>query len=58
MQEYRAYLIGWDGHIIDRVDLVCRDDEAAIGRAKHLVDGHAVELWHEGRKIVTFEPEQ
>jgi hypothetical protein len=55
--EYRAYLIGWDGHIIHRVDLVCPDDEAAKGRAKRLVDGHAVELWQEGRKVAQFDPE-
>jgi hypothetical protein len=28
---YRAYLIGWDGHIIHRVDLDCEDDKAAKG---------------------------
>jgi len=33
MQEYRAYLIGRDGHIIHRVDILCDDDEAAKERA-------------------------
>jgi hypothetical protein len=31
MRAYRAYLIGWDGHIIHRVDIECDDDEAAKG---------------------------
>jgi hypothetical protein len=54
MQEYRAYLIGSDGHIIQRADLICADDETAKERAKQLVDGHDVELWQLGRKIATF----
>ena len=42
MPEYRAYMIGPDGHIIKRIELVC-DDEAAKQQAKALVDGHDVE---------------
>lgn len=45
MQEYRAYVLGPDGHIQERIDLVCADDDAAKERAKALVDGHDVELW-------------
>ena len=26
---YRAYLLDADGHIIDRIDLTCGDDESA-----------------------------
>jgi hypothetical protein len=58
MQEYRAYMMGPDGHIERRIDLCCENDEAAKERAKQLVDGHAVELWHLGRQIATFEPMQ
>jgi hypothetical protein len=55
MQDYRAYLIGSDGHIIHRIDLLdCADDEAAKECAKQLVDGHDIELWQLGRKIATF----
>lgn len=54
MLEYRAYLLGRDGHIIDRVYFVCGDDEAAKERVKQLVDGHAIELWHEGRRVATL----
>ncbi|MBR1279651.1 hypothetical protein [Bradyrhizobium sp. AUGA SZCCT0283] len=35
-------MIGWDGHIVYRVDIECDDDEAAKERAKLLVDGHDV----------------
>ena len=54
MQGYRAYLIGPDGHIVKRVELVCADDEAAKERAKTLADGHDVELWQEARRITEF----
>jgi hypothetical protein len=48
--DYRAYLIGPDGHIQSRVDLVCEHEEAAKERAKQLVDGRDVELWQLDRK--------
>lgn len=54
MQHYRAYIMGWDGHILSAVDLFCRDDEAAKQRARQLVDGHDVELWQLDRKISVF----
>ena len=57
MHGYRAYIIGRNGHIQDRIDLFCGSEEAAKQRAKQLVDGHAVELWDEARKIARFEPE-
>jgi hypothetical protein len=52
---YRAYLIGSDGVIINRVDLECEDDETAKARAELLVDGHDVELWDGARKIADFK---
>jgi hypothetical protein len=56
MREYQAYVLGEDGHIQQRIDLVCADDDAAKKRAEALVDGHAIELWQSDRKIATFEP--
>jgi len=38
------------------MDVVCDDDEQAKRRAEQLVDGHAVELWQEARKIAEFRP--
>ena len=57
MHGYRVYIIGSDGHVQDRIELFCEDDDDAEERAKQLVDGHAVELWDQARKIATFEPE-
>jgi len=45
MLEYRAYLIGRDGHILNRVDMLCDDDEAAKERSQLLVKSHTIELW-------------
>jgi hypothetical protein len=55
MPEYRAYIIGSDGHFHSSVQLDCTDDEVAKEQAKQLVDGHDVELWQRDRKIAKFE---
>ena len=51
-----ADLIGIDGRISQRVPIACDDDEEAKRRTKQMVDGHAIELWQEARKIATFGP--
>ena len=58
MSGYYAYFICDDGHITNRVAFFAVTDEEAKERAKRLVDGHAVELWQEGRKVATFDSEQ
>jgi hypothetical protein len=52
--EYRAYILGPDGQIQSRVDLICESDEDARKKAKQLVDGHDVELWQGARKVMRF----
>jgi len=54
MQEYRTYILGRDGHIQSRVDIICANDEAAKKQAKQLVDGHDVELWQLDHRIAEF----
>jgi hypothetical protein len=54
MQHYRAYIMGYDGHILKPVDLFCENDDAAKEQARRLVDGHDVELWQLDRKISVF----
>ena len=58
MEEYRAYVIGPDGHIFNRVDIRSPDETEARRLAKIAVDGHAIELWQADRFIERFEPEQ
>ena len=55
MQEYRAYIMGPDGHVQKRVDLRCGDEDEAIELAEQLIDGHDVELWQLDRQIRTFK---
>ena len=56
MHGYRVYVIGSDGHIRNRIECFCESDDDAKQRAQQLVDGHAVELWDEARKVARFEP--
>ena len=58
MPDYRAYLIGPDGHFWKSIALDVPDEAAAIVAAKQLVDGHDVELWQRDRKIGKFEKEK
>ena len=57
MQEYRAYVIGPDGHVVDRVDDIRTDETEARRLAKQVVAGRAVELWQSDRFIDRFELE-
>jgi hypothetical protein len=44
--DYRAYLVGLDGHIIGYEPIICRSDTEAIALAQRHIDGvHAVEVW-------------
>ena len=53
--DYHAFVIGPDGHVQLRYDLYCATEADAIERAKQLVDGHDIELWHRDKKIATFK---
>jgi hypothetical protein len=57
MPGYYLYIMSNDGHVQNRVNVICADDEEARNRARRLMDGQAVELWLEGRKIAEFKPE-
>lgn len=56
MHAYRAYLVGPDGHIVNRVDLFVGNDASAKERARGLVDSGPIELWDGDRKIAEFKP--
>ena len=60
MGEYRAYILGIDGHRFVRVNEFSSnqpDDAAALSAAKQLVDGHDVELWDCGRLVARLTPD-
>jgi microcystin degradation protein MlrC len=58
MTGYYAYFTGDEGQVTNRVIIIAANDQEAKERAKQLVDGQAVELWQERRKIATFAPEE
>jgi len=54
MPDYRAYILGGEGHRFLRVVEFSRDhadDATALSAAKKLIDGHDVELWDGGRLV-------
>jgi hypothetical protein len=51
MADYRAYIVGRDGHFIASRVFVCDDDNDAIEWANQLVEGHDIELWNEDRFV-------
>jgi hypothetical protein len=55
MAEYRAYLVGHDGHFVSFEGFASLDDGEAITKAKRLVDGHDVELWSGERFIIRLD---
>ena len=51
MIEYRAYVIGRDGHVVRYEPLICANDAVAIAQAKARLPGQAIELWS-GTRVV------
>jgi hypothetical protein len=59
MPTYRVYTLSKDEHIQSPPRVIdCPDDEAAIKEARRWLDGHALEVWDQHRKIGRLEPEQ
>jgi len=54
MAEYRAYIMGEDGHISSYRAFVCDGDADAMIWAKQLFDGNDIELWSGGRFVIRF----
>jgi hypothetical protein len=51
MPDYRAYILSRDGKIVEAVDFVSDDDEAAKSHTRSLAGGNVVELW-QGKRCV------
>jgi hypothetical protein len=60
MPDYRADVIGADGHFIDAVALNCEDDAAVNTQTVKLVGsaGHDVGLWQGKRLVSNFSQKQ
>ena len=60
MRDYRAYILGIDGHrFVWAKDYVADhpNDAAALSAAKGLSDKHDVEVWDGGRLVARLSPE-
>ena len=55
MRDYRAYIVGPDGHIKDRIEFWSEDDEKAKEHAEQYVHGRNIELWRRDKKIAEFK---
>lgn len=54
MPDYRAYIVGPDGHFQTFEAIDAADDERALKAAEKLTAGHIVELWQLDRKIAVL----
>ena len=54
MTDYRAYIVGTDGHFKSSEVIVAEDDKQAIKIAEKLVDEHSVEVWQLDRKVAVL----
>jgi hypothetical protein len=55
MPDYRAYIVGKDGHFENFEAIQASSDGEALKVAEKLADGHDVELWHLARKVAVFK---
>ena len=56
MSDYRAYVVGPDGHFIGVHQIAAADQNAALTKAISLLEGHPVELWNGEEYIGTLKP--
>jgi hypothetical protein len=54
MPQYRIYYVGSDGHFSTAENIECADDQAAIRKARHAVNGQDIELCELGRFVARF----
>ena len=61
MGDYRAYILGIDGHRfvwVSDFKTDYRDDSAALDAARQLSDKHDVEVWDGGRLVALLSPSE
>ena len=56
MAEYRAYIVGDDGHIVSFRAFICDTDADATVWATQMVDRQDVELWSRERFVIRLRP--
>lgn len=56
MPDFRAYVVGPDGHFVGVHEITAADREEATKIALKYVDGDPVELWEGAAWIATLKP--
>jgi hypothetical protein len=56
MPDFRAYILGHDGHFIGVHEFAASDRGEAAKKALAFVDGHSVELWEGPEQVAIFKP--
>ena len=56
MPDYRAYVVGNNGHVLKRYDFQSPDDAAALEHARQHVTDKDVEVWQLDRAVGTLRP--
>ena len=54
MPDYRAYVLNPDNSFKTVKEFNCDDDNAAIAEANKLLGSQDIELWDQGRKVLTL----
>ena len=55
---YRAYILNKEGHFCGFRELLCSNDEDARQQALQLLNGDEIELWQEGRQVLSSSPKR
>lgn len=59
MRDYRIYRLDKNGHVLGPPVVVASDDDdSVIEEAKKYVDGVAVEVWDEARRVIVLPSEE
>ena len=59
MTVYRVYVVDAGGHTSQPPQVIeCNDDQEALKQARQLVDGKAVEVWNEAKRVGLLEPDK
>lgn len=55
MKEYLAFVLSFEGQVLQTIVLVCdTEEDAFVERARQRVDSHPVELWDSPRRVARF----
>ncbi len=55
MREYQAFVLAFEGNVIERRTIVCADEAEAVEQAKRLIGTRPVELWEGARRVARFK---